>query len=91
MLTLLKSERFQKEYKEFYKQISLIENESFKKELEGLLNKLVNEVRSIDKQATELVVGQTPVPRSNDSRHTIFELRNTLSRKLADYAESIKN
>ena len=91
MLTLLKSERFQKEYQEFSKQISLIENESFKKEMNGLLNKLLHEVKSIDNNAAQLIIGQTLLQRSDDSRETVLGLRRELSKKLADYQKSLKN
>jgi hypothetical protein len=88
MLTLLKSEKFQKEYKDFQDKISTVTNENIKKELEGLLSKLVNEVKSLDLQHQELsTTKQFPITAS-DARSNIIEIRKQIDRRLRDWAES---
>lgn len=91
MLTILKSERFQKEYTEFSSQIENITNESVKAELKGLLTQLVNEVRAIDAQAQEFMLGQKPVQASAETRNSISEIRMKITRKLSDYKETNPN
>jgi ribosomal protein S17E len=90
MLTLLKSERFQKEYKEFFDKINTIENEDLKNQLSGLLSKLVNEVKKLDSRHIDITSSVTR-PDAGDAKMTILELRKTLARRLADYDQSIKN
>lgn len=91
MLTILKSERFQKEYKEFSEQIEAITNDGFKSEMTALLGKLVNEVRTIDAQAQEFMLGQKPVQSAVETRTAVSEIRSRIIRKLSDYKEANPN
>jgi len=91
VLTILKSERFQKEYKEFSEQIEKIENENFKSEMTALLEKLVNEVKTIDAQAQEFMFGQKTVQSAAETRSTVTEIRSRIVRKLSDYREANPN
>ena len=91
MLTILKSERFQKEYKEFSEQIEAITNDVFKSEMTALLGKLVNEVRAIDAQAQEFMFGQKPVQSAAETRNAITEIRSRIIQKLSDYREANPN
>lgn len=91
MLTILKSERFQKEYKEFSEQIEAITNDVFKSEMTSLLGKLVNEVRAIDAQSQEFMLGQKPVQSSIETRNTVSEIRSRIIQKLSDYKEANPN
>lgn len=91
MLTILKSERFQKEYKEFSEQIESISNDSFKSEMISLLGKLVNEVRAIDAQAEEFMMGQKPVQSAAETRTAVIEIRSRIIQKLSDYKEANPN
>jgi hypothetical protein len=91
VLTILKSERFQKEYKEFSEQIEAITNDGFKSEMTALLGKLVNEVRTIDAQAQEFMLGQKPVQSAVETRTAVSEIRSRIIRKLSDYKEANPN
>ena len=88
MLTILKSERFQKEYKEFSEQIEAITNDVFKSEMTALLGKLVNEVRAIDAQAQEFMLGQKPAQSAVETRTAVSEIRSRIIQKLSDYKEA---
>lgn len=90
MLTLLKSERFQKEYKEFSDKINTVENEDLKNQLSGLLGNLVNEVKKLDSQHVDIMSSVTR-PDVGDIKTTILELRKTISRRLDEYANTTKN
>jgi flagellar biosynthesis chaperone FliJ len=86
VLTLLKSEKFQNEYKKFQENISSITNESTKKELEDLLKKLVVEVQNIDRQHSEISAAKQLSISATDSRNSIAEIRKKLDQKLSDWA-----
>lgn len=88
MLTLLKSEKFQTEYKKFQEKISSVTNESIKKELDELLRKLVAEVQNIDRQHSEVSATKQLSISATDSRNSIAEIRRTLDRKLSDWEEA---
>ena len=90
MLTLLKSERFQKEYKEFSDKINTVENEDLKNQLSGLLGNLVNEVKKLDSQHVDIMSSVTR-PDVGDIKTAILELRKTISRRLDEYSKTIKN
>jgi hypothetical protein len=90
VLTLLKSERFQKEYKEFSDKINTVENEDLKNQLSGLLGNLVNEVKKLDSQHVDIMSSVTR-PDVGDIKTTILELRKTISRRLDEYANTTKN
>ena len=90
MLTLLKSERFQKEYKEFFDKINTIENADLKNQLSGLLGSLVNEVKKLDSQHVDIMSSVTR-PDVGDIKTSILELRRTISRRLEEYTNSTKN
>ena len=91
MLTILKSERFQKEYKEFSEQIAAITNDVFKSEMTALLGKLVNVVRAIDAQAQEFMLGQKPAQSAVETRTAVSEIRSRIIQKLSDYKEANPN
>lgn len=88
MLTLLKSDRFQKEYTEFRNMIDGIENERVKKECTELLTKLVREVKQLDSQHGELLNRNQSPGLNTDTKQRIFEIRRLLSKVLSDYKES---
>ena len=90
MLTLLKSERFQKEYKEFFDTINTIENEDLKNQLTILLGRLVSEVKKLDAQHVDIMSSVTR-PDAGDLKISILELRKTIARRLEEYSKSIKN
>ena len=87
MLTLLKSERFQKEYKEFFDKINTIENEDLKNQLSRLLGNLVNEVKKLDSRHLD-ITSSVARPDVGDAKMTILELRKTLVRRLEEYSKT---
>jgi len=92
MLSLLESERFQSDYKKFESEIEKIEDIKIKANLENLLQKLVSQVKSLDKQQNELVFSKdVKTFDRNSMTGKITETRKSLERKIKDYKETIKN
>jgi len=89
MLSLLKSERFQKEYADFQTKISAITNESVKREATGLLNLLVNEIRTLDNGHIEVIGSASLSSGVVDTRNRISDVRNKLTQKLEAWQRSI--
>ena len=85
MISLFKSERFQKEYSDLKNQIATVTNESIKAELEGLLSILVAEVRSLDSYHAELNFSNALPASVTDSKTRIAEVRKKLDRRLLDW------
>jgi hypothetical protein len=88
MISLLTSETFQNEYKTFKEEISKITNESMRAELDGLLSKLVLEVKILDTYHTELMQGHSLPTAVGDSKGKIVEIRKRLTKRLADWKQS---
>ena len=89
MLSLMKSERFQKDYKELNARVSAITNESVKADATKLLNQLISEVRNLDSQHMNMVAGSAMPSIGDDTRNSIQEVRKKLISKLDDYDRSI--
>ena len=81
---LLKSEHFKKEYEEYYSKISKIRDPKIKGELETLLTRLVNEVKTIDNTHQELILNPKLPPALIDHRMNLQEIRQQLVSKLKD-------
>ena len=82
MLTILRSEKFQKDYEDYKTAISLLTNPDTKKRADQLLTKLVNEVKFIDSRHQELfLTGNTPA-RLDESKMNIASIRKQLDRIL---------
>ena len=84
MLSLIKSEKFQKEYNDFKEQIDNIKNESVKKELTGLLNQLVVEVRAIDQQHEDLAMSMRLSNNIVDRKSNLLDIRKKISSLLSN-------
>lgn len=91
MLTILKSERFQKEYKEFSEKIAAVNIDSVKSDLTVLLGQLVNEVKVLDNNLQDTVGGQKPSHVLDEARSKITEIRRQIDKKLSDYESSQNN
>lgn len=91
MLSLLKSERFQADYKKFAEEIEKIEDLKIKSNLENLLQKLVTQVKSLDKKQNDLIFSKDvkTFDRVNMSS-SIMDTRKSLERKIKDYKETLK-
>lgn len=88
-MRLFNSERFQKEYKDFKSKISQIDNERVKKELSALLDRLVEQVKAIDRKHEDLTQ-QTRLPNTiDDVRNELFETRKKITTKLSDWEKAI--
>jgi|AntAceMinimDraft_12_1070368.scaffolds.fasta_scaffold03378_9 uncharacterized coiled-coil protein SlyX len=78
MLEILKSERFQEEYKMYQASIDAIANSDIRAQAEILLKSLVNEVRKLDNQHQEMFSGNQIPMALGDSRLGITQLRKKL-------------
>ena len=88
MLSILKSPRFQTEYKEFQTKINAITNERLKNELNDLLGKLYNAVRNIDLQHQDMYARTQINMAVPDTKLEISELRQTIDRKIKDWEQT---
>lgn len=91
MLTILKSERFQKEYKEFSEKIAAVNIDTVKSDLTKLLGQLVNEVKILDNNLQDAIGGQQSSHVLDESRNKITEIRKQIDKKLSDYESSQNN
>ena len=83
-ISLLNSERFQKEYKEFQEKISKIKNPTVKENATVLLKKLVAEIKSLDAKHQEMFAGNQPSTALGESRSKVTDVRKHLERLLKD-------
>jgi flagellar biosynthesis chaperone FliJ len=90
MLSLLNSEKFQTEYKNYKQQIDSITDLSIKNQLENFLAKLVSQVKALDEDHTEMILSKR-ARLGDDNRDKITELRKILNRKLRDWTEAAKS
>jgi hypothetical protein len=79
MLSLVKSQQFQKEYNDFKQKIDNIKNESVKKEAIGLLRQLVAEVKAIDRQHEEMISSMKLSNTVNDHKSNLLDIRKKIS------------
>ena len=90
MLSLLKSERFQNEVKNYKEQIEKVTNPTIKIKLENHLNKLIAQVKHLDSSHEEMIFNKQIRELSGDTRDKIVEFRKILDRTLKDYFQSNK-
>jgi vacuolar-type H+-ATPase subunit I/STV1 len=82
---LTNNPRFQKECEEFSQKISQIKDENAKTQISLLLQKLLSEARSIDRQHEELMIGgRLAVDRVSDHRSTLTQYRQQLVKRLEE-------
>ena len=84
MLELFKSPRFQEEYQGYKEKIKKISNDSAKKELDILLNKLVNEVKMLDGFHQQMLSNKTLPIGASDAKNRIVELRKAIVKKIEE-------
>ena len=82
--TVEQSEVFKNEYKMFSEKIATISSDQVREELNGLLIKLLREVRSIDEQHQSMLLSRQLPSTVDDTRNAISEIRKTLFSRLAD-------
>ena len=90
MLSLLKSERFQNEVKNYKEQIEKVTNPTIKIKLENQLNKLIAQVKHLDSSHEEMIFNKQIRELSGDTRDKIVEFRKILDRTLKDYFQANK-
>ena len=90
-ISIEKSERFQREYKEFSSRINQVNDLKLKTDLELELNKLLNEVKKIDANHINVMSKNTLSDMVDESRFYVAEIRKKLSKTLTDYESSIKS
>jgi hypothetical protein len=83
-MQLSKNENFLREYREFSSKIERITDPGIKKDLSNLLNKLMLEVKAIDKQHEDIFVGNKITDSIADHRDNLKSLRKKISSKLED-------
>jgi dynactin complex subunit len=88
MLSILKSTRFQTEYKTFQEKINSISNENLKNELNELLGKLYNAVKNIDLQHQDMYARTQINMAIPDTKLEVSEIRLTIDRKLKDWEQA---
>jgi hypothetical protein len=84
--TIENSEVFKKEFHMFSEKISLIQNETVKKELSLKLNELLKEVRHIDGQHQDIFDKKTIPSTVPESRSKLMELRRYLDTRLKEFS-----
>jgi hypothetical protein len=84
--TIENSEVFRKEFQMFNEKISLIQDETVKKELSSKLNELLREVRLIDSQHRDIFDKKTIASTVPESRSKLMELRRHLDKKLKEFS-----
>ena len=92
MLSLYKSERFQKELETYREHIEKVTDLRIKSNLENQLNKLINQVKNLDAHHEEMIFSKQIKEMSGENRDKITEIRKTLDRMIKDYflANNIK-
>ena len=85
MLELIKSQRFQEEYKMYRDSIDAITNDEVRVQAEALLKNLVNEVKKLDNQHQEMFSGNQIPMALGDSRSGIITLRKKLDKLCNDW------
>jgi hypothetical protein len=82
MLSLLQSDQFQQEYKQYQEKISKISDIKTKQHAEGLIKKLIAEIKAIDNQHRDMFANKQSNTRLTESRSTIADIRKQLDRVL---------
>lgn len=85
MLELIKSQRFQEEYKMYRGKIDNITNVDVRSQAETLLKTLTNEVKKLDAQHQEMFSGNQLPMSLGDARSGILTLRKKIDSMLKDW------
>ena len=85
MLELIKSQRFQTEYREYHAKIEKITSSETKNQATILLKTLVNEVKKLDNQHQEMFSGNQVPMGLSDVRSEIVGIRKKLDTLLKDW------
>jgi uncharacterized membrane protein YccC len=83
-MQLSKNENFLREFRDFSSKIERVTDEGIKKELSALLNKLMLEVKAIDKQHEDMFISNKMMDSITDHREALSNIRKKIAAKLAD-------
>jgi predicted component of type VI protein secretion system len=83
-MQLSKNENFLREFRDFSSKIERVTDEGIKKELSALLNKLMLEVKAIDKQHEDMFIGNKMMDSITDHRESLLNIRKKIAAKLED-------
>ena len=90
MLSVLDSSAFKQDLQRYNKEISKIEDETLKEDLESQVQKLINAVKSLDTQHHELIFARN-IKDADRHRSKVTTIRKTIETKLKDYKEANPN
>jgi len=90
MVSLEKSEKFQKEYNEWKTVAESMENMRAKAELENLLEQLLGIVKKIDIEHAKLATQHIMPDLVGESRQELSNIRSNIHKIIKDYKNSIK-
>jgi hypothetical protein len=78
MLSILKSERFQKEYQEYQDKIEKITDDTVRAQATGLLKSLINEIKKLDNQHQDMFAAKNNSSGLSDIRNNVADIRKKL-------------
>jgi hypothetical protein len=87
MLELIKSQRFQEEYKTYREKIDSITDADVRSQADALLKTLVNEVRKLDNQHQDMFSGNQVPMGLGDSRNNIVLIRKKIDKLCKDWGQ----
>jgi len=91
MVSLEKSEKFQKDLVNFNERIEAVSDLRVRGELDKLIQDLINEVRKLDNSHRN-VISKTAIPDAvTDSRQNLLHIRQKITKYLDDYEKSVKS
>lgn len=85
MLELVKSQRFQEEYRIYCDKIEKITSADIKNQATILLKTLINEVKTLDNQHQEMFAGNQIPMGLSDVRSSVISIRKKLDTLLKDW------
>ena len=88
MLSLLQSERFQQEYKQYQDKIDKITDLSTQNQATTLLKSLATEVKKLDSQHQDMFAGNQIPMSLGDVRENIISIRKKLEKICKDWNSS---
>jgi len=84
------SERFQTELTRYTTALNQMSDGSVKTELQGLVNKLVGEVRLLDSNHSEMIMNRQLAAMSPDLKENITQTRKRIQTMVRDWEEAQK-
>lgn len=87
-MQLIKNPRFLSEYKRWTETAEKVTDPKLKNELKQLLNQLVQEVKSIDRQHEDLILSPKLPTSTDDHRISLREIRRKISQKISEISST---